>query len=436
MMLLPAAIRQLFVWVALGELCCLALPARGRADPSPLPPHVMTLSDAVLWALQYNPDLAVTRQQRGIASAGIVIARTYPFNPLAENRVQASNGPTSAGITNRVPIEQLLLWEVEVRGQGTYRRQGATATLRRTEWEIAFQEQTLAVRVIRAFSTLIYRQEKLRLLEETVRINDQFVQDLRRSLGLRVTPANLIVAQSEVDASRALLGTGRANLTAARFDFHRALGIVEGEFELQGTLDIPEYTDDAAALLQTALERRADLRARRAALDEAGAALRLEIANRYGNPTIGPAYTYDPTRVNAIGGQLNFPIPIVNTHRGEILQRQAQRDAAVLDVRRTEVDIRHDVEAALSRLHIARAWVGTYRNQTLPNLRGYRDSILLLFQKGQVDLLSVIDIRRKLITAQDGYLDALYELSQARADLAAAIGEPIVAGVACSPPGP
>ncbi len=39
------------------------------------------------------------------------------------------------------------------------------------------------------------------------------------------------------------------------------------------------------------------------------------------------------------------------------------------------------------------------------------------------DLLRVIVTRRNLLRAQDGFLDALWEVSQARADLAAALGE-------------
>jgi hypothetical protein len=49
-----------------------------------------------------------------------------------------------------------------------------------------------------------------------------------------------------------------------------------------------------------------------------------------------------------------------------------------------------------------------------------------LFIKGDpgVDVLRVVDLRRKLLKARDGYLDALWEVTQARADVAAAVGDP------------
>ena len=81
------------------------------------------------------------------------------------NKVFADSGPESAGITNRVAMEQRISLALEIRGQGRYRRQAAAAGLSRTDWEIANQEVLLAMRVSRAFDTLVYQQAKLQLAE-------------------------------------------------------------------------------------------------------------------------------------------------------------------------------------------------------------------------------------------------------------------------------
>ncbi len=182
---------------------------------------------------------------------------------------------------------------------------------------------------------------------------------------------------------------------------------------------------DPQTLVQTALENRADLQARHAAVAEASARLRLEVANRFGNPTFGPAYVYDPSGIQMIGGQLNVPIPLFNCHRGEILQREAERTRAILEVQRTEVQIRQDVIAALARLEQAQKWTEEYINKILPNLQRSLEEMEKLFTQAapNADLLRVIVTRRNLLRAQDGFLDALWEVSQARADLAAALGE-------------
>src|SRR5438874_1780512 len=83
----------------------LALPqGNGQTPPADVPPQrpavALSLPEAVRHALENNLQLAVVRQQHGIAAAAVVIARTYPYNPITQSTVQAVIGPQSAGITN------------------------------------------------------------------------------------------------------------------------------------------------------------------------------------------------------------------------------------------------------------------------------------------------------------------------------------------------
>jgi cobalt-zinc-cadmium efflux system outer membrane protein len=381
---------------------------------------------AVRWALQNNPELAALRQQHGISAAAVVIADTYPFNPVWEAKVRAANGPESAGITNRVSNEHKILVDVEVRGQRQYRRRAAGDALTRTDWEIAFQEVSLAVRTVRALDAVIYQQDKLRLGEEALRLNQKSAEDVRLLVEQgKLRAIDLIVARTEVHDTRALLGPARVAYEKAWHELRRALGIVEGNFTVQGTLDAPPAKEDAEALLAAALEQRPDLHARQAAVAEADARVRLAIADRYGNPNVGPAYEYDPTRINLIGVQFTLPLPLLNRHRGEIYQREAERSRAALELRQAEVTIQQDLAAALARVNAARRWADTYRNELLPELQKSLDDTQRLFAAGDpsVDVLRILDVRRKVLKARDAYLDAIYELRQAQDDLSAAIGD-------------
>src|SRR5207245_2230740 len=154
-----------------------------------------------------------------------------------------------------------------------------------------------------------------------------------------------ILIRTEVNDTRAQLGPARVAYQKAWHELRRALGIVEGNFTVQGTLDVPPASDDAQALLAAALEQRPDLHARQAAMAEADARVRLPLADRYGNPNVGPAYEYDPTRINLIGVQFTIPLPVLNTHRGDICQRVAERTRAALELRQAEVAIEQDLAA-------------------------------------------------------------------------------------------
>ncbi|HLJ96614.1 MAG TPA: TolC family protein [Gemmataceae bacterium] len=414
----PVTSVRLFAVLSLGLLTGTAL-----ADTMP---NMLTREAAVRWGLQNNPELAAIRQQHGISAAAVIIAETYPFNPVWEAKVRAASGPTSAGISNRVSNEHKLLMDVEVRHQGQYRRQAAGAALTRTDWEIAFQELSLAVRILRTFDAVIYQQNKLQLVEDTLRLNEAAAKDvsLLAQQG-KLRAIDLILIRTEVNDIRGQLGPARVAYEKAWHELRRALGVADGNFTVQGTLEVSHAPDDTAALLATALEQRPDLHARQAAGAEAEARVRLALADRYGNPNVGPAYEYDPTRINLIGAQFTVPLPVLNTHRGEICQRVAERTRAALELRQAEVTIQQDLAAAQARLSAARHWVETYRTELLPELQKSLESTQKLFAAGEpsVDVLRILDVRRKLLKARDGYLDALYELRQARDDLSAAVGD-------------
>jgi cobalt-zinc-cadmium efflux system outer membrane protein len=250
--------------------------------------------------------------------------------------------------------------------------------------------------------------------------------------------ADLIVAQTEVATSRDLVAAAGEFLVLARAELYRALGVAGAPFQIRGRVSLPSLAFAEDALLDAAVDHRADLHAGQAAVAQAEANVRLAVANRFGNPTLGPAYTYDPTRVNEIGGQLNIPLPVCNTHRGEIMQREAERDRAFLDLRQTEVLVQQDVLAALARLNAAQARVETYRTQILPELRKGIEGMEELFKASApgVDVLRVIDVRRKYLGAQSTYLDALWNVTQARADLVAAVGDPALLGINLCAPSP
>src|SRR5438093_8667983 len=189
---------------ALGCLAFLAAPVTADPETTEQAPPTLTEEAAIVWALERNPELAALRTQRGIAAGAVVIAQTYPFNPIWEGRIQANSGPASAGITNLIANEHLLLLELELRGQGTYRREGAYAAQSRTDWEIAHQEILLSVRVIRAFEGVLYRQEKLDLLNETVDLDQRTYDLVRKLVGQgRLHGPDEIVARLELDDIRA-----------------------------------------------------------------------------------------------------------------------------------------------------------------------------------------------------------------------------------------
>jgi hypothetical protein len=74
------------------------------------------------------------------------------------------------------------------------------------------------------------------------------------------------------------------------------------------------------------------------------------------------------------------------------------------------------------------------RQTTLSEAVAAVERLFLLQGEPGADVLRIIDLRRKQLRARDGHLDALWEAAQAQADLAAAVGDPVLAVAPCPPP--
>ena len=389
--------------------------------------QVLTLEQSVSWALQHNPELAVFRQQRGIASAGVVIAKTYPFNPVWGSAVLGvSPSPGDNTVTNRVFNQHTLTQEVEVRGQGGIRGNAAAAALSRVEWEIAMREQQTAIRAIRAFQGFLYQQQKLQLLDETIRLQGDVSEKAERLMDQgKLKAADLMLTRADEVDSRSQRGSRQTQVVAAWHEVRKVMGVQNEVVEVKGKLTPTVPSGSVEHWMQFANQQRPDLKAIQMAYVEAEQRERLEVANRFGNPTIGLKTEYNESRTYFLGPTVQFPVPIFNRNRGQILQRQAEKTAVLLDKRRVEIQIQQDVLAATDRLKEANKWVASFDTDILPILQKSMDAFDKLFAQGEpsVDVLRLIEIRRRYLRARDGYLDALWELSQARADLAAAVGD-------------
>jgi outer membrane protein TolC len=224
----------------------------------------------------------------------------------------------------------------------------------------------------------------------------------------------------------------------ARSELRLQLGTTDDAFAVAGELDRPLPAAPFDALVQCALQLRPDVHARTAAVGEAEAKLRLQVADRFGNPSVGPSYEFNETRASFVGATMSVPIPVFNTRLGEVRQRRADLFRAQADLRAAEVRAAQDVQAAVARFAEARKWADAYPAEVLPNLRRAQQQMEQLFAQAEqgVDVLRVIEVQRNLLRAADAYLDARFEVSQAAADLAAAIGDVAVAISGCLPAAP
>lgn len=394
-------------------------------------PLLLTAEEAMALALRDNPELAAQRQRAGIAAADIVIARDLPVNPQYSAELRGATGPASQ-VLNHFTTFHAVLFTLQPKGARQMRVEAASAGLSRAEAEIAHHETKLALAVYRAVHEVLYRQERIALAEKVLQTTEKTREQMSQlQKVIRLAEIDLLLLRTDAaDAKAQLFAARQAHLAAAQ-ELRRLLAMPTGGLRLRGQLNPAPLHLDEAELKTLALQRRADLQAREAAALEAEARLRLERANRYGNPAIGPSYELNETRVSFIGAQLTMPIP-VNSRRGQIQQREAELTRALLEVRQTEAEIQADVHAALEQWRQAEAEVKLFEKDLLPELRESLSKAETMVKQGfeGADLAKLLEFQRRLAKAEEGLLNARWNMIAARARLAAAVGD---AGLAAQP---
>lgn len=389
-------------------------------------PQVVDVRRAYQYALANNPELAVARQQRGIASAGLVQARTYPFNPYLTLGPRGVVGGFDEGVLRHFTIAGSVTLELEVFHQRAKRIEAARANLSKTEWDIAAQELSVAVRAVRAFNTAIYRKEKLELLQAYLGLSEQALRELKelwKKKKEKEPAGEVVLAQFEVQEAKAQVISGRVPWVTAQQELMKAIGAVHF-VTTQGSLEITYRDWREDELVKTALTARADIQARRMAVVEAEARLKLERSNRFGNLTVGPNYEINEAKAQFIGASVAMPLAVYNRKKGEVLQRDAELAKSVLEQQQLEFQTRQEVKSALARLAEVQELIRVYRKDYLPALEARGKELQKLYAEGGegVDLQQVLELRRRLLKTRESYLDALYDHGQFELDLAAAVG--------------
>jgi outer membrane protein TolC len=179
---------------------------------------------------------------------------------------------------------------------------------------------------------------------------------------------------------------------------------------------------DGLSPVMKLVANRPDVMAARAELAAAQAAFNLARAAMVPNLVVGPNYERDNTGVLMIGVQAQMDLPIVNSGKPLMRQREAEVCQKQVALDQLFVQSRLEAEAALARYDRARTLLERTRTDLsgplVKDVRQVEDS----FRAGQTDLIHVFTARTTLIQAQRGLLDLVNEVAQAAARVSETTG--------------
>ncbi len=131
----------------------------------------------------------------------------------------------------------------------------------------------------------------------------------------------------------------------------------------------------------------------------------------------------DEAAVQYVGFVLIAPIPIWNSGKPLVKQREAEHRRAVVAFEQAQLRVVAQVRAAVAKWNGARELVSESADLST-DLK--KEIVVLdrLFEAGQTDLTKLMQARQRLIQLENSRLDAVWAATQAQADLLLALGIP------------
>ena len=392
------------IWCATGAVCMLMLAASGEAVAQG-PLTRLSLDEAVSLAVRANPTVRAKEFERQSVAANEITASLRP-NPTANFLAEQFGGASDASQTQYTfSVGQ----PIELGGKRQRRIDSAQAATRVTGHELDDVRRQIIFQVKKSFADALAGREGVALAEQNLQALDELerIQRFRAERGdiselelLRIQVQRFAFERDAADALQALK-TGKIALRAL-------LGVdkVNEQYDVTGSLDVPEASYTQSKLYRLALDARPDVRAAEAARDKVKADINLAKANAWFDIT--PQLEYQRIGPdNTIGFGFAMPIKLFDRNQGEIARTRA--DALRVDAVRDAVTVQalSEVDTALAAVQTERGKVQALRDTYLPKATQARDTVEFAYRRGGVSLLDYLDAQRTYRETALEYVRAL-----------------------------
>ncbi len=423
---------------ALTEPAALALPAASvnsdAASPMGVGSQSLSLQAALYGAITSNPDLVTMRNSNVATPESVEVARHFPttLNPTLWMDIRPNTlSPDVTGHgyhAGQAFVYISLRQPIELGHQTTHRYSIAKAALTQQQWTVIQAELLAMVQTYRFFQTAAYRREKLRVARDLASFNDNLLGSLKKRLEAnQVQAGDVALAEVEKQATHQQVEVARQDYANALTDLRNQIGTPEtaataeplGEFILPR--NIPEVDDQS--LIQLALESRPEIQVARAQVNGACAAVKLAKGDRIPTPIVGPQIEKDQGGTLYYGFVFITPLPYINNGTPLVRQREADHRRAMVALQQIEQRTVTQVKAAVAKWNNANRLVSQTTGLT-EALKLQERRLERLFQENETDVNKLLQARQRLIQLENAELDALWQATQAQADLMTALGAP------------
>ena len=402
------------------------LTASGVTATSPAEPW--DLRRLTLVAVYYHPDIEIADARLSAAQAAIRTAAQRP-NPVFNLTPQfnATNvNPTAWTVGTAI---NLLL---ELFGKREARTDEAKALAEAARFDVDSASWQVRGRVRSAMLTLWSAERHAELVAQRRDLQIELTGFLERRLTVGEA-SSLDVGRERAARDAAVLAVSDAarDVADARVVLATAIGIPAralGSIRLDYTAitATPDPTlTDIPRLRRAALTSRGDVQASLARYAAAQAGLKLQLANRVPNLSIGPGYQYDQGD-SKFSLSIQSDLPISNANGGPIGEADARRREAAASFIALQAQIIGDIDRAVAACNSSNQSLGAA--EVLARQQGDRKARnARIFRAGAIDHVTLLTGDIEYAAGQDARLQALVVQRSALGQLEDALRIPIFA---------
>lgn len=384
------------------------LPARVLAQAPP----VLTVEDAVRFAVEKNPRLSAAAHDMNAAQAGLRSA-----SALTDPSILFAPGITSLSGTGE---ELLISQTLELNGTRSARAGIAGARLQLTQAQSLIELRQLVFSTRSAYYELARAREQLALSRDLLATAEEFDRITKRQAELGSRPG-IDQTQTEIEVLRArqqvTLGEGQASAAQAALNVQLGRDPVIPVGPLASLPTSFEQVDRAPGV-QQAQESRPEIAAEQAKGEEFRQEARF--ARAQGRPDLVPQFRVGSVTRRfsdyGIGVAVTLPLLDFGSRRNRVRQAEeserAQRDRT--DAARNQV--RQEAEQAYARLQAAAAALQTYDQGLLAKAQALLNASRKGFQLGQTSITSLLEAQRTYRTVQTERINAQVNYALTRAE--------------------
>jgi cobalt-zinc-cadmium efflux system outer membrane protein len=383
----------------------------------------LTLQGVVDTYIQNNLELQAARHRLERSKADQIAARVRPNPSLsltAENL--AISGPTP--FSRLYEIGAVYTETFELGGKRELRAAEATITAAETQFEDTMRRGVADVKrlyldaLLARYNVEVARENR-QTFDELVRFNQTRFQEGAIpeveliKVRLERVKFDSIMKQAEVGFRQ----------TTIRL-LERLAASVSSAPEIAGELEFRGLTLDIAALRQSALTDRSDIRL---ALAEVSAAReRAALERGRAKPDISPFAGYKRVGSdNTLLFGVNVPLKIRDKNEGEVARAEADLKTAEARLQLVRNHALAEVEAAYAGVQAARDLVETFQNELLKQADESRDITVSAYEEGGIELLPVLEAQRTRSDVRHEYFKTLFDYQASLVALELAVGREI-----------